>query len=166
MGMLRGVHRLIKDLRPPVLDDLGLESAIKWVLEKHVGEQGIPFHIDVKGDSEGMKSRFQGVLDYGKIELVLFRLSQEAIINISKHAEAENVFVSLDFGEKGIEMTIEDDGKGFPLDEVLESARKGTFKGLGLLGMEERVALLDGKLTLWSEPGEGTKVSVFVPMGA
>jgi signal transduction histidine kinase len=164
MAMLKGVHQLINDLRPPVLDDLGLESAIKWVLEKHLAERGIPYYIDTKGDSDGLKSRFRGVLDYGKIELVLFRVIQEAIINVSKHAEARNVFVSLTFGESSIEMEIEDDGEGFDLEQVLESAKKGTYTGLGLLGMEERVALLDGKLTVWSEPGKGTRIQVVVPI--
>ena len=164
MVMLKGVHRLTNDLRPPVLDDLGLESAIKWVLEKHLGEKGIPHYIDTKGDSGELKARFRGVLDYGKIELVLFRIIQEAIINVSKHADAEHVFVSLTFGESSIEMEIEDDGKGFDLESVLESAKKGTYIGLGLLGMEERIALLDGKMTVWSEPGKGTKIRVVVPI--
>ena len=164
MAMLKGVHQLINDLRPPVLDDLGLESAIKWVLEKHLAERGIPYYIDTKGDSDGLKSRFRGVLDYGKIELVLFRVIQEAIINVSKHAEARNVFVSLTFGDSSIEMEIEDDGEGFDLEQVLESAKKGTYIGLGLLGMEERIALLDGKLTVWSEPGKGTRIQVVVPI--
>ncbi|MDH3384377.1 MAG: HAMP domain-containing protein, partial [Deltaproteobacteria bacterium] len=164
MIMLKGVHRLINDLRPTVLDDLGLESAIKWVLEKHLGERGIQYYIDTKGDSEGLKTRCRGILDYGKIELVLFRIIQEAIINVSKHADAGNVYVTLEFGESSIEMEVEDDGKGFDLEGVLESARTGTYIGLGLLGMEERIALLDGKLTVWSEPGEGTRIKVYVPI--
>ena len=164
MIMLKGVHRLINDLRPTVLDDLGLESAIKWVLEKHLGERGIQYYIDTKGDSEGLKTRCRGILDYGKVELVLFRIIQEAIINVSKHADAENVYVTLEFGESSIEMEVEDDGKGFDLEGVLESARTGTYIGLGLLGMEERIALLDGKLTVWSEPGEGTRIKVYVPI--
>ena len=164
MIMLKGVHRLINDLRPTVLDDLGLESAIKWVLEKHLGERGIQYYIDTKGDSEGLKTRCRGILDYGKIELVLFRIIQEAIINVSKHADAGNVYVTLEFGESSIEMEVEDDGKGFDLEGVLASARTGTYIGLGLLGMEERIALLDGKLTVWSEPGEGTRIKVYVPI--
>jgi signal transduction histidine kinase len=163
MVMLKGVHRLINDLRPTVLDDLGLESAIKWVLEKHLGERGIQYFLDTKGDSEGWKARFRGVLDCGNIELVLFRVLQEAIINVSKHAEAENVFVSLWFGDSGIEMEIEDDGKGFDLAAILDSAGKGTYIGLGLSGMEERIALLDGNLNVWSEPGKGTRIKVYVP---
>ena len=164
MAMLKGVQRLISDLRPPVLDDLGLESAVQWVLEKHIGERGIRHFLDVRGDSESLRSRFRGALDYGKIELVLFRVLQESIINVSKHAEAENVFVTLSFGDSGSEAEVEDDGVGFDLEGVLESARKGTVKGLGILGMEERVSLLDGTFTVHSEPGKGTTVRVFVPI--
>jgi len=164
LAMLKGVQRLIQDLRPPVLDDLGLESAVQWVLEKHAGERGIRHFLDVRGDSERLRSRVRGVLDYGRIELVLFRILQEAIINVCKHAGAENLFVTLSFREEGIEVEIEDDGAGFDLEEVLESARKGRVKGLGILGMEERVALLDGRFSIRSKPSQGTTVRVFVPI--
>ena len=166
MSMLKGLHRMIKDLRPPILDDLGLESAIKWVLEKHIGERGIHFELNATGSSDEMKARVQGILDYSKIELVLFRVAQEAIINISKHADAQNVFVNVTFGESGIGMEIEDDGKGFDAQEVLEPVRKEDKSGFGLLGMEERISLLDGRLTIRSEAGKGTKIEVFVPIQA
>lgn len=164
MAMLKGVQRLIQDLRPPVLDDLGLESAVQWVLEKHAGERGIRHFLDVRGDSERLRTRVRGVLDYERIELVLFRILQEAIINVCKHGQAENLFVSLSFQEGGIEVEVEDDGVGFDLEEVLESARKGRVKGLGILGMEERVALLDGRFSIRSNPSQGTTVRVFVPI--
>ncbi len=164
MAMLKGLHRLINDLRPPILDDLGLEAAVNWMMEKHLGERGIHYYIDTKGDCEDWKVRFQGVLDYGKIELVLFRVIQEAVINVSKHADAENVYVSLTFGGSRIEVEIEDDGKGFDLEEVLDAARRGTYLGLGILGMEERIALLDGTFSVWSEPGKGTRIHVSVPI--
>ena len=164
MSMLKGLHRMIKDLRPPILDDLGLESAIKWVLEKHIGERGIHFELNATGSSDEMKARVQGILDYSKIELVLFRVAQEAIINISKHADAQNVLVNVTFGESGIGMEIEDDGKGFDAQEVLEPVGKEDKSGFGLLGMEERISLLDGRLTIRSEAGKGTKIEVFVPI--
>ena len=166
MSMLKGLHRMIKDLRPPILDDLGLESAIKWVLEKHIGERGIHFELHTTGSCDEMKARVQGILDCSKIELVMFRVAQEAIINISKHADAQNVFVNVTFGESGIGMEIEDDGKGFDAMDVLEPVRKEDQGGFGLLGMEERISLLDGKLTIQSEPGKGTKISVYVPIRA
>jgi len=164
MTMLKGLHRMIKDLRPPILDDLGLESAIKWVLEKHIGERGIHFELHTTGNFDEMKARVQGILDCSKIELVMFRVAQESIINISKHADAQNVFVNVTFGESGIGMEIEDDGKGFDAKDVLEPERKKDQGGFGLLGMEERISLLDGTLTIQSEPGKGTKISVYVPI--
>jgi signal transduction histidine kinase len=164
MSMLKGLHRMIKDLRPPILDDLGLESAIKWVLEKHVGEKGIHFELNTAGNYDVTKAKAQGALDSSKIELVLFRVAQEAIINICKHADAKNVSVSVTFGEAGIRMEIEDDGKGFDARQVLEPVRDENKWGFGLLGMEERISLLDGKLTIQSEPGKGTKIEVYVPI--
>jgi len=164
MLMLKGLHQMIRDLRPPVLDDLGLESAIKWVLERHIGERGGRFSFTTAGNCEDLKARARGVLDFSRIELVLFRVVQEAIINISKHADAKNVSVSVIFGDDSIEMEIEDDGRGFNAKEVFETFRKGRVRGLGLLGMEERIALLDGKLTVTSEPGAGTRIEVYVPI--
>ncbi len=164
MLMLKGLHQMIRDLRPPVLDDLGLESAIKWVLERHIGERGGRFSFTTAGNCDDLKTRCRGVLDFSRIELVLFRVVQEAIINISKHADAKNVSVSVMFGDDSIEMEIEDDGRGFDAKEVFAAFKKGRVKGLGLLGMEERISLLDGKLTVTSEPGEGTRIEVYVPI--
>jgi two-component system sensor histidine kinase DegS len=103
-------------------------------------------------------------VDYGKLELVLFRVAQEAIINISKHAGAGNVTVRLMFGETAIDMEIEDDGRGFDTETVLGAFRKDHHVGLGLIGMGERISLLDGTLSVRSEPGRGTRISVHVPV--
>ncbi len=164
MLMLKGLHQMIRDLRPPVLDDLGLESAIKWVLERHIGERGGRFSFTTAGNCEELKARSSGVLDFSRVELVLFRVVQEAIINISKHADAKNVSVAVIFGDDSIELEIEDDGRGFDAEKVFEGFKKGRVKGLGLLGMEERISLLDGKLSVKSEPGMGTRIEVFVPI--
>lgn len=166
MAMLKGLHRTIKDLRPPVLDDLGLESAIKWVLEKHIGERGIRYSFTVEGSAEEVLRRAGSGLDFAKVELVLFRICQEAIINVSKHAEAKNVDVALAFGEGGIDLEIRDDGKGFDARAAAGAVKSHGRRGLGLLGMEERVALLSGRLTVRSEPGHGTRIGVHVPIPA
>jgi len=164
MAMLKGVHQMIKDLRPPILDDLGLESAIKWVLEKHIVEKGIRYRFETAGSGEELKAVAPAAVDYAKLELVLFRVAQEAIINIGKHAEADNVTVRLAFGETAIDMEIEDDGKGFDTETVYGAFRKDHHVGLGLIGMGERIALLDGTLSVRSEPGRGTRISVHVPV--
>jgi len=166
MAMLMGVHQMIKDLRPPILDDLGLESAIKWVLEKHIGERGIRYGFETTGNSEELKARARSTVDFERLELVLFRIAQEGIINISKHADAENVSVSMAFGESAIDMEIRDDGKGFDAESIYGAFRKDHHVGLGLIGMGERISLLDGTLTVRSEPGRGTRISVHVPVPA
>ena len=164
MAMLKGVHRMIKDLRPPILDDLGLESAIKWVLEKHIVERGVPYRFEATGTGEATKARARDPVDYGRRELVLFRVAQEAIINISKHADARNVEVAMAFRDSAIDMEIRDDGIGFDAETVFEAFRKDHRVGLGLVGMAERISLLDGKLSVRSEPGQGTTISVNVPL--
>lgn len=159
--ILGGIQQLIKDLRPPVLDDFGLEYAIKWVLEKHLGDKGVKFHLDSTGSCEELKRATGKQYDCSKVELILFRVVQEAVINISKHAQAKNVYVTMSFEPSGIEMEIYDDGRGFVEKEVFESAGE---TGFGIIGMRERVALVDGKLSICSKPGEGTYVNVFVPV--
>jgi len=144
---------LIRDLRPPVLDDLGLESAIRWLLEKHLGEKGITYLLTT---TEGFRKAMILHQRYCSIEkktdLMLFRVIQEAIININKHARASNVFVSLDCRDSRIKIGIEDDGVGFNIYSVLRSADKDNNVGFGIIGMKERVALLDGELSICSVP--------------
>ncbi len=162
---LQGIHQLIQDLRPPVLDDLGLDSAIRWVLEGHLGARGIGYFFETEGACPNTSSNGgTGAVDCATLELTLFRVIQEAVINIEKHADAKHVFVSLVFQEAHVEVEIEDDGRGFDVDRVyttVETARDtGSF---GLLGMRERVALLDGRLTICSRPHEGTHISMTIP---
>jgi len=158
MAALGGVHRLIKDLRPPVLDDLGLESAVRWVMDRHLSEKGVAFSLDSRGDRSEALESFDA--DRRNVELVLFRVIQEAVINISKHAAAGKVSVTMRFKPSGIRVIIEDDGKGFDADRLLEDARSGKGRSFGLLGMQERIALLDGKLEVKSDPGKGTTITI------
>jgi two-component system NarL family sensor kinase len=156
---------MIKDLRPPVLDDLGLESAIRWVLEKHLGEKGIEHSLTTGMSCRDIEARSQSYLDCGKIELILFRVVQEAIINIEKHAHPKHVAVSLDSQEGQIEVKITDDGIGFDAESIATVAKNGReIGGYGILGMQERVALLNGEMTIRSNPGEGTEIRVTVPL--
>ena len=156
---LHGLHQMIKDLRPPVLDDLGLESAIRWVMDRHLGERGVNCHFRLQG-SCNLRDEDLGIFNCREIELILFRVIQEAVINISKYAHAENVFVSLIFRGSYIEVEIEDDGVGFDAKKVLSALDSG----FGLIGMKERISLLDGRLTICSTPGGGTQISAYVPV--
>jgi signal transduction histidine kinase len=162
---LQGLHQMIKDLRPPVLDDLGLESAIRWVIERHLGGQNIHCVLNTLNTCQEMQSGIPRTLDCAKIELLLFRVIQEAIINIAKHAHAENVFVCVQYHASHVSLDIEDDGRGFDVEKACSTTRHHEMiGGFGILGMQERIALLDGNITICSRPNEGTQISAFVPL--
>lgn len=153
---LDDIHHVIQNLRPSVLDDLGLGAAVKWLLDKNLSEKGIQYYLTI--DAE-MDERFDP-----RVEITLFRIIQEAIINIARHARAENVIVVLRTQDHSVLVDIEDDGEGFDVHSMLRYTSDGG-RGLGLLGMKERISLLDGKLEICSAPGSGTKISVRVPLG-
>ncbi|MCL4370060.1 MAG: ATP-binding protein, partial [Chloroflexi bacterium] len=92
----------------------------------------------------------------------LFRVVQEAVTNIARHAEAENVVISLDFSQAAVVIEVEDDGKCFDLTAISRTADRG--RGLGLMGMRERVALFSGVLTVETSPGAGTQLRIEVPL--
>ncbi len=148
-----GVHRFSQDLRPSVLDDLGLVPALEWLtsdLTKH-------FSIAVEMKVMGKVRRFPP-----EVELVLFRIAQEALRNVWKHSGAERAGVTLEFGDGKAVLTVRDEGKGFGLPERLDDL---TVAGkLGLAGMQERAQLIGGSLGLESEPGKGTTVTLEVPI--
>ena len=153
---LDGLHNVIQNLRPSVLDDLGLGAAVKWLLDNHLGEKGIRFFLTVDAQTD---KRFNP-----RAEITLFRIIQEAVINISRHSGAENVFVMLRAKDDLVLVEIEDDGEGFDVHSVLRyTADSG--RGLGLMGMKERASLLDGKLEICSSVGRGTQLSLRVPIG-
>lgn len=150
---LDGVHGIIYDLRPSLLDDLGLQAAIRWYGETRLEALGINFSFHLSGAEIRLP---------GDMETVLFRAVQEAITNIVRHAEAENVEIRLDFREKGVSVTVEDNGRGFDLESIT-NAQGRRDGGLGLLGMRERVSLLGGALQISSRPGGGAKIAIEVP---
>jgi signal transduction histidine kinase len=150
---LEELHRLIFDLRPSVLDDLGLVSAIRWYAERHLEPRGIA----VRCEFSGFGSRLMP-----ELETALFRVAQEAITNIAKHSGADTVLIQCLQRDDRISIEIEDDGKGFvPASLPPPAARE---RGLGLLGMRERVELFGGTLELDSAPGRGTRIAVTVPV--
>ncbi len=147
------LHRLIFDLRPSVLDDLGLLSAIRWYAERHLEPRGIA----VRCEFSGFGSRLMP-----ELETALFRVTQEAITNIAKHSGADTVLIQCLQRDDHIWIEIEDDGKGFvPANLPPPAARE---RGLGLMGMRERVELFGGTLELDSAPGRGTRIAITVPV--
>ena len=145
------VHNLIYDLRPSVLDDLGLVAGLEWYAENRLQPLGLGVHVEVSGEERRLPS---------EVETALFRIGQEAISNVARHAEASSVVLTIDFGRDAVSLEVEDDGKGF--QRPVEPSATPT--GWGLLGMRERAALLKGELEIASEPGRGTCVTVRVPL--
>ncbi|MFQ5875114.1 MAG: GAF domain-containing protein [Dehalococcoidia bacterium] len=153
INTLDEIHRVIYELRPTLLDDLGLIAAVKWYAEGHLEAAGIKMYLETAGQERTLPPH---------VETAVFRIVQEAITNIVRHAGAESTSISLEFRERSIGVYIEDDGIGFDLDEVMSSADRR--RELGLLGMKERVELLGGSLSLRSRPGLGTQVAVEIPL--
>ncbi len=163
--LLEGISMIIQDLRPPVLDDLGLESAIRWLLERHLGEKGVNYQLYSAEEFLKLTADGETVMDEKAI-LALFRIIQETIININKHAQASNVTVSLLYEDSRIKVDITDDGIGFDVQGVLRDADTGANSGYGILGLRERVSLLEGDVNIYSKPGEGTRVNIEIPLSS
>ena len=151
--ILQEVRHFSRDLRPSILDDLGLLPALEWVTEELKSEYGVEASLKVVGSERRL---------YQETELLLFRIVQEALRNTAKHAQASKAEVKVKFEENKIMVTISDNGIGFQIPESL-GALPYTGK-LGLAGMQERVQLLGGSLKLKSELGKGTTVFVDAPI--
>jgi signal transduction histidine kinase len=150
--LLQGVRRFSRDLRPSVLDDLGLLPAIEGLLAD-LEESGIQCQMEVSGRRRRLAS---------DVELALFRIVQEALSNVKRHAEAQQVVVAVEFEEEKLIVAVCDKGLGFEMPaRVGDLALLGRF---GFVGMHERAQLLQGTLVVQAEPGRGTTVMVEVPM--
>ena len=150
---LDDVHRVIFDLRPSVLDDLGLLAAIRWYAQRQLEPRGIAVRLDFADLNLRLPA---------EIETALFRSVQEAVNNIARHSGAENALIEIDLGGNGLQIDIEDDGVGFDVDEVTSTVESG--RGLGLTGLRERMELIGGAAVIDSSPGDGTRVRFAVPM--
>jgi len=163
--LLEGIGRIIQDLRPPVLDDLGLESAVRWLLERHLGEKGVNYRLHSSEEFLKLITSGETMLDEKAI-LALFRVIQETIININKHAHASKVSVSLLYEDSRVKVEIIDNGVGFDVQGLLRDSDAGVNAGYGILGLRERVSLLEGDVNIYSKPGEGSCVSIEIPLSS
>jgi signal transduction histidine kinase len=151
--VLQGVRRFGQDLRPPMLDDLGLLATLRWLVREMKEKHGIDADLILHGIERRLPA---------EIELTLFRIAQEALRNVEKHAEASKVVVNIGFDEVKAKISVSDDGRGFELPGSLgDLARIGK---LGLAGMEERARLLGGGMKIESEPGKGTTIVIEAPI--
>lgn len=143
------VRRISSDLRPGVLDKLGLTAALEWLAREL--ETRTDLIVEVEADDVDAAL-------HELISVTLFRITQEALTNVIRHAQAEMVRISLVTTEGNAMLTIYDDGKGITMD-VAESSGS-----LGIIGMRERAMLINGRLSIRGVPGQGSTVSVTVPL--
>jgi signal transduction histidine kinase len=153
LGELR---QIIADLRPSHLDDLGLAPALEWYAQKYQERHGIYTQVIVSGDDTlRLPSEY---------EIVLFRITQEALMNIAKHAAATKATVTLTRSDEAVELTITDNGRGFDPSALRLPGHGESMGGWGLVGMRERAGLLGGQVEIESHPGRGTQVRVRIPL--
>ena len=147
---VRGLRKMMSDLRPPALDNLGLVAALQNLLADLGRDTGLECSIDSKLDTRLLPAQ----------EIVLYRVAQEALINVTKHAAAERIWVSLQPEDGHVVLEVRDDGAGCDPSETTSSVSNGHF---GLLGMRERMEMAGGAWELRSDPGSGTVVRARLP---
>ncbi|HEY4033981.1 MAG TPA: ATP-binding protein [Ktedonobacteraceae bacterium] len=148
---LESLRMLALQLRPGVLDDLGLFAAFRWLAED--GRQRLKLAVELQMDDQGHSSLRRQAPDL--YETVLFRIAQESLTNAARHAHAQRVSISLQQEQEVIRLQIRDDGCGYDTSKA--------HTGLGILGMRERAAAVGGTLTINSGPGDGTTVEAVLP---
>lgn len=153
--LLAETRRLILGLRPAVLDDLGLIAAIRWYSDATLVEAGVEVSMEADPSAPRLPDH---------VEVALFRIAQEAITNIAKHAGASHVAIRVRFDPSTVTVTVEDDGHGFDVETALAMTGPGS-ENVGLSGMLERVQLLNGQLQIESNVGRGTLVTLRAPIG-
>ena len=148
--MSQGLYRMVHDLRPAQLDDLGLAAALRYLTERENCPPGFHAEFEVKGQERRLDQ---------VIETVLFRVAQEALTNTYRHSKVNDAQMRLLFDEDKVILWIEDHGIGFnPADNFSPP------RGWGLAGMQERVDSVEGELAIWSSPGKGTTIEVTIPI--
>ena len=150
---LAELRRIVLGLRPAILDDLGLVSAIRWYARSNLEQAGISLEVETPQFIPDLSSQ---------VSTTLFRISQEAVNNILRHAAAHSVRIRLFTQSNSIHLEIKDDGIGF--DQIAASNNALQNHHLGLLGLRERTELLEGKFHLVSSPGQGTSLEVSIPL--
>lgn len=139
-------------MRPSVLDDLGLIPALRSYAEKRVATQGTAIEVNAEGEDMRLPP---------EIETAVFRITQEALNNVVKHAAAKHVIVTASLKDDSVDVEILDDGRGFDSEKTVTSE---DGKSMGILGMHERAELLDGWVKITSKPGQGSRVRVHIPI--
>ncbi len=152
-GVIDNVRRLSRDLSPSILEDLGLESALKYLLD------GVGKHLSVNHafEIEDLNSLFPL-----ETQITIYRIFQECLNNITKHAGTCKILAAVRRDGESVTFVLEDDGAGFDLAQVMN--REAAGRGLGLAALNERTRMLGGALQIWSRPGAGTKIVCTIPV--
>lgn len=150
-GSLQDVRKIIFDLRPMALDDLGLVPALKRYVEQYTKDNGIYVEITTMGNEYPLHS---------SLVVAVFRIIQEALTNVKKHSGAKEVVIKIEYIESRVNVVIRDNGSGFDIEKALSEKNNKNF---GIIGMRERVQLLKGKFAIKTFPGQGTEVIFYVP---
>jgi PAS domain S-box-containing protein len=153
--VLQQVRTLSLDLRPSMLDDLGLVPALRWYVSRQAGRAG----FDAQVVADHAQERYASDL-----ETTCFRVAQEALTNITRYARARQVVVEVQRHDRELQLIIRDDGQGFDVAEARQRAAAG--QSMGLLSMQERVVLIGGHLQIDSAPGQGTVIQARLPLGS
>jgi two-component system sensor histidine kinase UhpB len=152
---LRAIRNLSLDLRPSALDDLGLLPALRWYIKEYQQK----FSLSVDFQSSGLKERLPT-----EIETVVYRIVQEALTNVARHAQAHTVQVRVEGDAETIQVTISDDGNGFKMERYQQTLEPGQEHGWGMVGMRERANLIGGTLRITSDSGKGTTIYTSIPV--
>jgi signal transduction histidine kinase len=152
-GAIARMRALVQALRPPLLDELGLESSLRWYVEREATRAGLAFQLAL-----GPLGRRPPITT----EITCFRVAQEALSNIIRHAQATRVEIELAAAGNALLLSVRDDGRGF--DVAVARARAATGSSQGLLSMQERVALVGGDFAIESTLGKGTSVRARLPV--
>jgi signal transduction histidine kinase len=147
------VRNLSLDLRPSMLDDLGLVATLRWYADRQAQRAGFSVHFTVECSGDRLPA---------DLTIACFRVVQEALTNVMRHARAQRVWVELRQGDDEIELAVRDDGVGFDPETTRRGAARG--ESFGLVGIQERVELLGGRADIRSQPGHGTSIRVWFPM--
>jgi two-component system sensor histidine kinase UhpB len=150
---LEHVRELSHALRPTMLDELGLVPTLRWYVTRYAERLGIQVELEAVGLEERLPT---------EIETALYRIAQEALTNIAKHAQARHVQLRLSYQASQVTASIEDDGIGFDVQKKMTVDATGS--GAGLFGMRERVAVLGGSFTIQSRPERGTRLFIELPI--
>ncbi len=150
--IMENVRRLSRELSPTILEDLGLTAALRWLVNNFTANNEIKITTDIS-EIDNLFSQ--------DAQIRIYRIMQEALTNIAKHAQAKKMKVLIEQDEEGISILVEDDGKGFDPRKIL--TKISTERGWGLAAMEERARMLGGSLDLWSQEGKGTQIILRIP---